>query len=336
MSSYVGKLTFCQPHAHAMSETNGTNIYGEQPNYRISPDIEKVLKKGDVEDGTNSWFEWMQDDTRGIVPSNKMFNNPMYNLSLNTKNALKYYSEFVSTLDYKTTSGQVLAYDTEDNFGSWSKDNFGMRSFTGFTADEVVEFNTKLINTMKNVYAYNPDYNSLSVFVGDVSISENNIAFTSNIVSENAKFTFTEGKSLNDYIYIGLVSFNKYLEYLNAYSQNEHSGGISIADEESKILPQLQLQPGLNYCGDSGLPYLVSSLTYNTPTPYEVVDELEFKASQTLIVQHHDKTRSFLNGIPNKKLLYGFLDNKLIQLDVSCYKIAEDGSLTISVESVDG
>lgn len=336
MSSYVGKLTFCQPHAHGMSESNGTNIYGTYPNYFLSPNIGTTLKKGDVEDGTNGLFDWMQDDTRGIVPTENMFNNPLYNLSLNTKNSLKYYSEFVSTLDYKTGRHKVYAYDTGDKFGSWSKDTFPMRVFTGLTADQVVSFNTKLINTMKSVYAYNPDYNSLSVFVGNVSITDNNISFTSNVVSENAKFNFLESESLNDYIYIGPISFKNYLDYLTTYSQDIHNGNINLFDKNSKLLPQVQLQPGLDSCGDKGIPYLVSSLTYNTPTPHEVVDELEFKASSQLIVQHHDGTRSFLSGVPNKKLLYGFNNNRLIQLDVSCYKIDSDGTLTVDLETTDG
>ena len=76
---------------------------------------------------------------------------------------------------------------------------------------------------------------------------------------------------------------------------------------------------------------LLTSLTYNTPAPEELEDELTFKSSNTLVVNHHDNTKVFLNGIPNKKALYGYSSkyNKLVQLDVTNYEILEGGKLNV-------
>jgi methionyl-tRNA synthetase len=52
---------------------------------------------------------------------------------------------------------------------------------------ELFEFNEYLLETMKSIYAYNPDYNKLNIRVGDVNLQEYNTKFISNIISNNSK-----------------------------------------------------------------------------------------------------------------------------------------------------
>jgi hypothetical protein len=73
------------------------------------------------------------DDCYGRIPTSNLYNNPKYNLVLNTKNLIDYHSEFCSTLDWEISSGPIIGYDTgDDKSDKWS-DNIDMRSFTGFT-----------------------------------------------------------------------------------------------------------------------------------------------------------------------------------------------------------
>jgi hypothetical protein len=59
------------------------------------------------------------------------------------------------------------------------------------------------MESMKYIYAYNPDYDSLTVNVGDVTIQDYYPYFTSNIISTNSALMYPENKSFNDYIYLG-------------------------------------------------------------------------------------------------------------------------------------
>jgi hypothetical protein len=47
-----------------------------------------------------------------------------------------------------------------------------MRKFTGFNGSQVAKFNRLLLNTMKYVYAYNPDYDSILYNVGDIKLQD--------------------------------------------------------------------------------------------------------------------------------------------------------------------
>lgn len=325
--NHIGKLTFCQPHAHGLSEANGVNIHESDDFsvYGIPPEV------GNWDAGDS------EDDTYGIAPRDFLFKHPKYNLSLNTKNSINYNSEFISTIDWKVSNSRVWGVNVDssgedDKEGRW-KSGYDMREYTGFTGEQISLFNKKLLKTMSSVYAYNPDYDSLAVNIGNVVVHNDKVKFLSNLLSINSKIEFDENKTLNDFIYLGPICFSKYISYLNKYS--EDSKGVKIQvyyEKEGNLLPleQLKFEPGYTYCGTPESNYLISSLTYNTPAPKEIESELAFKSSNSMLVKHSDGSVEFLNGIPDKKTLYGFNKDlgKLIQLDVANYKIEEDGTLS--------
>jgi hypothetical protein len=74
-----------------------------------------------------------------------------------------------------------------------------LMKFSGISNENLVKFNKYLLETMKNVYAYNPDYDTLNIKVGDVNLQEYNVKFISNIISSNSKLT--NENIFNDYIY---------------------------------------------------------------------------------------------------------------------------------------
>ena len=194
-----------------------------------------------------------------------------------------------------------------------------------------------MLETMKSVYAFNPDYNSLTVNIGEVSIQNYNPYITSNIISTHSKLEFKEEESLNDYIYIGTMKVSNYLKYLNENSKNDKGIGIQILQENSeKLLPQLQFNAGLDYCGTTNNPYLVSSLTYNLPVPPDLQSELEFSNGDDIIVKNSEGINSTLKGQINKKTLYGYNTNcnKLVELDVSNYTIDSNGVLSLQETKV--
>ena len=323
----IGKLTFCQPHAHGLSTLNGVNIHEGTGVYvyGIPPNV------GGWDAGDSD------DDTMGTAPRSFLYNHPRYNLSLNTKNAINYNSEFISTLEWKEISSSVWGVNIDDaadaESGSWNGP-YQMRSYQGFKSSEIATFNRKMIETMKYVYAYNPDYDSLSVNKGNITLQNYNPSFTSNIINEKSQLQLPEGKTLNDFIYLGPILFSTYLQSLKQYSTTDGGSFIEVETVENgkKIpLPQLQFKENFDYCGTENNKYLISSLTYNTPVPREIESELEFSASNITVVKHTDGSSSFLKGTPNKKALYGFNSdlNKMMQLDVSNYIINENGSLQL-------
>jgi hypothetical protein len=136
MVTHIGKLAFCQPHAHGMSSgDNGVNLYESSGAFfGIAPDY------GGYKMRDEGWFgddEW--DNTYGLIPKTNLNSTPRYNMSLNTKNAFNYYSEFISTLEYDTVSARTWGYEKEENYGP-SQDGaptLTMRAYTGFSASEV-------------------------------------------------------------------------------------------------------------------------------------------------------------------------------------------------------
>lgn len=319
---HLGKLTFCQPHAHGFSETNGVNVHeGPGSNqYGIPPEFSKTID--DMDSSEKSY---------GISARDYLYKKPKYNLSVNTKNAINYNSEFISTMHYKEISGQVFMVNTNDD----ESDDSGwygpvkMREFVGMTGDELATFNQKMLETMKHVYAYNPDYDSLTVNVGNISLQNYNPYFTSNLFSYNANLEFKE-QTLNDFIYFGPIKFSNYLLQLKKYSVSSDGTFIEV-QSKTQFLPQVQLIPGYDYCGLNNSYYLISSLTYNTPVPRDLEAELEFSASDNIVIKHTDGSNTFMKGTPNKKVLYGYNEkfDKMIQLDVSNYTIDVDGKLTV-------
>lgn len=324
----VGKLTFCLPHAHGMSNDNGVNIYKyDDGTLGIAPE----QGGWGVEDKNDA------DDTYGIRPHESFFKSPCYyNMSLITPNVIN-TSIFLSMIDYDITSGKIRGYDYDyDTESAWSKDSYTMRKFTGFTGSQVADFNKKLMESMKNIYAYNPDYDSLTVNVGNVSAESNKIQFTSNLINTYSELDLGE-QNFNDFIFIGSISFSDYLNLINTHSIDYLESKIKIenidSEGNSQILPHIQLKPSFEFCGTPESPYLISSLTYNTDTPSELVSELSYASSNQTAVKHHDGSLTFINGIPNKKVLYGYDNKKLIQLDVSNYEIDLSGKINIKAYS---
>ena len=333
--SHIGKLTFCQPHAHGLSEVNGVNIHGGQYNsyYAIPPEE----GGGEYFGGDGFFGEGNNDDSWGIVPLQLMYSKPLYNLSLNTKNTINYYSEFISTIDHNVLNNVDIFYsEHEDGDKAWHSVKFA-KEYTGFTGDQIATFNQKMIKTMSSIYAYNPDYDSLTVKVGNITLQNYNPNFTSNLLNVESTLNYKEGQTLNDFIYLGPIKFSDYLNQLYEYSFLE-GNQIKVSEkiiendvEIEKPLPQVALTENFDYCGTPENKYLISSLTYNTPVPLEIEQELEFTASNITVIKHTDGSNSFLQGIPNKKALYGYLPKykKMLQLDVMNYTIAEDGTLNV-------
>lgn len=324
MVPYIGKLAFCQPHAHGMSFKNGVNIHetklaNDEYLYGIPPGTEvKYATHGEDND-----YEYGY----GIVPRDFLHYKPKYNLCLNTKNAISLQSEFISTLHSNIIHGRVLGINMKNTHEQNWNENMPMREYTGFTGTQIALFNKKLLNTMSKIYAYNPDYDSLQINVGDVDLQKYSPKFTSNLISLNSEFKL-EQNTLNDYLYISNINLTKYLEDLNFYSSDLSEDKIIIKND-IHFIDHLQFTADYTYCGTNVAPYLINQFTYNTVVPVEIEEELTFNKSNLVVVKHTDNTNSFISGNLNKNLLYGYNPeyNKLITLDVSNYQIDIDGNL---------
>ena len=328
----IGKLAFCLPHIHTIDDSYGVSIEFGYPSI--------------ANESKGPWFEdtgrklFMRDpDTDKRVPKeislitgfDSAYGSkghlalwPQFNLSAITKELMQQESKFISAIDYATQED-----GWEDNAG------IKVRTYTGFTGKQLAIFNRKMLETMKSVYAYNPDYDSLTVNLGNVSTQTYTPYVTSNIISTNASIVFRDNTTLNDYIFIDTMLFSQYLRLLTANSTNEANIGIKTyttnQDNTITFIPQVQFIPGLTYCGINDNPYLISSLTYNLPVPLDLQSELEFSSNDNIVVKDSNGDNKFLKGTPSKKALYGYDQdsNKLIELDVSNYTIDENGSLSL-------
>lgn len=330
--SYIGKLTFMQPHAHNELNTDrGVNIYlGAKDSdgndiYRLAP------YKGGFWVGSKDNY----DDTYGCRPIEHMYYNPCYNMSINTKASINTFDEFISTMDYQITSGTIYGYDRNDDgrkgdtVHGWDGP-FEMRRFVGFTGPQLQDFYSKFTTTMKNIYAYNMDYGQVSIQVGEVYVSDNPVAFTSHLLSVESALDFASNKVFNDYLYLGTVSFTTYFQQMQLFSKKSDDEGIIVLTENGNTpKAHLNFQPGYTYLGKPDGAYLLTSLTYNTSVPSELMSQLEVKTANMTCVKKSDGSYTFIEGEPNKNLLYGFDEEKqkLVQLDVSNYTIDETGLL---------
>lgn len=329
MLPYIGKLTFCQPHAHAITDDQGVNVHGncDGANGRFSSGHNYHVIGGECADkeillhtnkagGAPSY-----DNTYGSIPVNRMFKEPRYNLVLNTEKAIYNQSEFISTMHYKTTSSRDALYaNTSDGWMQWISGRL-LREFVGLDGNQLTQFNKKLLKTMSGVFAFNPDYGTHSSLSGDLNIEDLEIMAKSTIINDYSKFHFGKDKSLNDYIYFNNITISDYLNSMNEYSD------IEIVDNKG-VLPQLQFIPDITYCGSETSPYLITSLTYNFPVDSSIVDD--FNVSQSnLLVYTSDGKKYPLKGVIDSKALYGFDEDNvcLYQLDVSSYTIGSDGTV---------
>lgn len=318
---YIGKLTFCMPHAHAVSDTYGVNVHTQSDS-----SIGAIPPK----DGTWPTYGSKGDPETcfGITPGSWLYNNPRYNMVMNTKASMLAYSEFISTLEYEYMKGRAYGGNVAGTDEQHWVNNLNMRKYVGFSGSQLELFNRRMLKTMSSVYAYNPDYDSLQVNAGDIKIEDFKPKFTSTLLSRNARFDFGD-LSLNDFIYLGTIKVSDYLSSLYKYSENEEGTRLNMY-YQNKPDARIEFTPNYLHCGDSENYYLISSLTYNTPIPTDLEDELSFRNNDMVVVKHSDGSNTFIQGNPDKRTLYGFKNNQLIQLDVSNYSIYPDGSLLLN------
>lgn len=319
---YIGKLTFCMPHAHAVSDTYGVNIHEQTDNTGAIPPKDGTWPNYGSNDDPEACF--------GINPRYWLYDNPHYNMVMNTKASMLAYSEFISTLEYESMTGRAYGGNTAGTDETDWVYNLNMRKYVGFSGSQLELFNRRMLETMSSVYAYNPDYDSLQVNVGDIKIEDFQPKFASTLLSKNAKFDFGN-LSLNDFIYLGTIKVSDYLSLLHEYSENEEGTRINMY-YQNKPDARIEFTPNYLHCGDSENYYLVSSLTYNTPIPNDLEDELSFRNNDVVVVKHSDGSNTFMQGTPDKRVLYGYHKDyqKLIQLDVSNYTINSDGKLSLN------
>ena len=300
MSSYIGKLSIGQPHVHGLSDEYKTNI---APNATVVFPKVKDVYNLDVE-------EWPCLNWKNTVDS---MSPKMFNFVANTKDSIKYSSEFISVIPYA-----YMIYD---------EDGKERRSYIGLSPTKVEHYNAGLINSMKSIYAYNPDYSTVSIKRGDIVVENKEVQIISNLISKNAKFKFKDLNNFNDFILLNGIPISTYLEDLSTYSN-------ITTYLNNKPIPQLNFVPGYKYCGAED-PYLISSITYNIPEPAGLEEELQFQNKDLIVVKHEDASTSILKGDIDKKRLYGFYKDHLIQLDVANYTIdSSDGTLEIDTKTI--
>ena len=116
-------------------------------------------------------------------------------ISLSNEGSIKYADNkfFISVINFynnigKDNSKYIRYYNFIENERYTTPVNY-LIEFSGISNENLVEFNKCLLKTMKNVYAYNPDYDKLNIRTGDVNLQEYNTKFISNIISSNSKLT---------------------------------------------------------------------------------------------------------------------------------------------------
>lgn len=332
----IGKLAFLEPYVGGLSEETGVNVcyasvtgnshHISAGSLWITPDL------GGGSDANGTW---------GFAPSRKLYQHPSYIACLNTKDMLNYVSEFIVTMQNNTAEipaegtpfiiGRSESDPYDDNVVGVSGYNkpIQAREFIGLTGPELASFNKTLLTTMKDIYAYNPDYDSLLVRQGNVNIKNTQSQFTSNLLSKYASLGDID--SINDYIQFSYIKVSDYLNYMNKYSDNIIQVKENNENEPNTWLPQINFKPDLTYCGGEGTSALLTTLTYNIPEPINLYNELSFSQdTDSIIVRKEDGSISRVKGNLNKNALYGYNDNNsLVQLDVANYNIEQNGHLVL-------
>lgn len=344
----LGKYTFILPHVFGLSGVSSANIYFA-PNgltFVVAPEL-STEGVDFTTGGTAVGPSWVGYYSPQAADRTAIWKWPHYATALLTKNTVLYNSE------YKITSyvpDEVIAqayigigYDSKSNFRYYHDDDgddqlrYG-KIFAGINTATLRKYSERLITTMKKVYGYNSDYSLQTFKVGDVSTQDNKVSFHSNIISTNASLTFDKKLTFNDFIYFGGACVNKYIKYMQKHAQNAVITYRTDSAENTIVEPQIMFKPNYRFCGTNDQAYLITQLTYNIPKPYDLEQELSFDLRNKTIVRHEDGTQEFINGIPNKRCLYGWDSGSqsLIQLDVSNYSINKaDGELTLSVKNKD-
>lgn len=326
---FIGKLSFCQPHAHAIYPEEGVSVHGNTSGangkYSSGHDYYLIPPHYGEKKLHDSWAD-SYDNTWGSIPATRMFDKPLYNMVINTENSIKLQSEFISSMPHTVLTDKSGLYaSTSDGWMQWMSCG-NARGFVGLDGNQLANFNEKLLKTMEGVYAYNPDYNTHKVLNGKTNISDFGVQVVSNIINTESEFVFTSGKTLNDFIYLGNVQMTSYLEMLQQYSGIKVS---KIVNGSTTLLDALQFIPDLTYCGTNEYPYLVTSLTYNFISDQSITSDFNSERATT-IVRTSDNKQIIISGSVNTNGLYGYDSDKncLWLLDVSNYKISSDGTLS--------
>jgi hypothetical protein len=80
---------------------------------------------------------------------------------------------------------------------------------------------------------------------------------------------------------------------------------------------------------------LLTSLTYNTPIPQTLIDELNFNSNSLIVVRQHNGTIKTINGNIDKKTLYGYdsKQNILQAFNLANYSINNTGEVSLITKS---
>ena len=335
LQQYIGKLTFCQPHLHALSEEYGVNIYNkytaeshEWVDFQFLGGA--MPKDSKSENGAGAFH----DDAQGTIPMRRW---PYLNMCANTLNSMKHQNEFISAVPYGLYQIESTDKYAEYFFGrtgngiSTSPSSYGFktvktRKYSGLDFDNLITFNSRLIRTMSSVYAYNPDYTSLQVYMGNAVIQDNQPQFTSNIINTHSELK--DLSNINDYVYIGAIKVSDYLQYLNVFSRIP----VTITSNgKTSPYPQVTFQPNFRYCGTEERNSLVTPLVYNIPEQKDLYTDLQVDNSEKIIVKHADGSNTMIKGEIKKNSLYGFKDDTLVELDVKNYEIDTAGNLSLKM-----
>ena len=284
----IPKLAFCLPHAHGVGEKSYVsivNITGNAP----AEENSAVPVFGSRFDNA------LTTNTRQFAKVSLDF--PRYSSSLLTSDVVDYQTIFIPTIDYRVT---------------FNSQRYGRVGFTGLTGEELTKFNKALLNTMKSVYAYNPDYSTMIVCKGSVKVSDLQPIFTSNIISTKA--SLKSGITISDYITLQEYKLTTYMDNLGKH-----------------VKTNLQFGCNLEHCGSSAGGYLVSQITYKLPKPTTISSDFYIDSSNQILIKQSDGdiSQESLSGTINKRALYGFDGVNLIQLNASNYTIDSEGNLTL-------
>ena len=253
-----------------------------------------------IEDSYLSCIKYLNDNTAvcGLYDSDPVKNKvKRFNMVAHTNAMFSQKSEF-----YSVVRG-----------GTIKVDGHTVPTYTSVTPSALQRINQVMVSDMKKLYAYNPDYDFLDSYTGDVKVVNDKIQFISNLISKDSIFNFSANESLNDYIFIGPIKVSSYIKYLHTYSTNNY-GSLDIYKNDVFVKSQIQFTPNYSFCGGDKEPYLVSTITYNIPITNDIGSDLEHTSSSSIIVKHHDGNATIISGDLDKKELYCFdeTSNKLL------------------------
>lgn len=338
----LGKYTFCIPQLLGLDTKYGVNIHNvfniNDTNWNNNSQYMEngTPYYGICPTGIESEVSDSPDVVKGLFPSNALFNWNLFSMMPIINGIFtNSISEIYSALSYRyqwyveNSSNnkyvQNVRYNNKDN--KWEeRHQDSLLSefcyFKGISPTKIKNFNKCLLETMKNVYVYDPDY-KVKVRKGNVNLEKTNVSFMTNLLCKNSKITYGSGKNLNNYLGLNGIYVSDYLTLLNERSN------ISIT-EDNKIKSQLEFKLDIENLGENNY-CLLNSLKFNTSEPMELIDEFNYTSSGVTVL--YNNMVNVINNVQleNKNRLYYYDSEKntLIELDVKNYEINNNGKLTI-------